>query len=421
MNIQSQRPAAAKHLAILALALSTMVVSSGAQAQASAVRYAYKELPKPTAAAYCGAPFFINNNGEAAGTCSYQNGYTTVPDYSKCSFDGPLAALCTALFRKRVPVYYSWPVQWSANAAPRMLTLPGTQNKNKAVLIGLTDAGEVYATNYIVVKPGSASANTTYQVWSWKGQATAGALFSPPASVSGGASYELWQVTRGGRMLWVMGRAGVPTLQLFVSTPTGATQAVPDLPASSAQSVTDRGALVNDQGHVLRARVVSSFVDATTNVAEREFWLERGQGWERLPIQSSTPGFIGNAELAGLSNQDTVVVRFYSDVYTWRSASPQAASVELNQGLVSDLNDSDVLVGTTSLNVPNGKINTHGVVVAAGARQDLNDLSAGIPAGWVIMRALSVNNKGQIVVELGDASKSTLDYKTFKYAVLTPQ
>ena len=64
MNIQPQRPAAAQHLGILALALSTMVVSAGAQAQASAARYAYKELPKPTAAAYCGAPFFINNKGQ---------------------------------------------------------------------------------------------------------------------------------------------------------------------------------------------------------------------------------------------------------------------------------------------------------------------------------------------------------------------
>jgi hypothetical protein len=403
-------------------ALLMVCAMSAAQAQGTPPRYNYKELLKPSTAAYCGYDFMINQSGTVAGTCSYQNGYTYVTDIARCGYANPLCAL---FFKKRVPVYYSWPVQWPANAAPRSLTLSGSQNKNSVVLAGLTDAGDIYATNNILVNGGTSSARFVDQTWVWKGQVSAGTLVTPPTPPVGTA-FKLRQVTGAGRMLWatepVNGYGYDVPPRLVITAPNAALQTVPDLPTLNLDWGY-RATRINDQGQIVRSRYA---ILANTDPVQAEFsiWLQRGQGWERLPLKGSQQTFDYSADVLALSGKGSVLVRSYDEAYLWSPDSPQASRMlNITPGAVNyaALNDNDVLAGNLKLSEQGQAPVSHGMVEIAGLRYDLNQLTSGVPAGWVVSRAIAINNKGQVVVELIDPTKASTVANASKYAVLTPQ
>ncbi len=407
-------------LALLAAALT--LATAGAQAQAAAPRYTYRALPNPASALECGyqgygVPLQINQSGTVVGACQFVKGYTTVPNLAKCGFTNTLCHLFNPLL---VPVRYPMLVQWPANGgAPRVLSLPSGQDKRtNTAFIGLTDSGDVYASSMKTDSLGRATAALPYQVWLWKGQGGAPSLVTPPASLSK-VDHELLQVTKSGRKLW---RAQSKSLsgevnaqQVVISAPDAPDRLLQSLPASAGAEPFGFDFQLNDLGHVLQARLAKR----TDNTFETEFWFDQGQGWQLMPSLGGRVEF-AYFEYKGLSNMDTLPIQVDGKDILWSLREP-AVKQPLPSAFYLGMSPQGALGGSY---FPGGSASyiEHGMVVLNDVLYDLNEVTSGLPAGWVVQKVHSINDKGQVVVEMRDSTKKPEERgKAIRMALLTPQ
>jgi hypothetical protein len=403
--------------------------ASNALAQAAAPRYTYRELPTPRTAIDCGyrghgVPLQVNLSGTVVGTCQFVKGYTTTGNLARCGFTD---TLCNLLHPLVVPVRYPMLVQWPANGgAPRLLSLPNGQDKRVATnYIGLTDRGDVYASSWKTSVLGAATSGARpYQLWVWKGQGGAPVMVKPPLATAG-LNHELLQVTSTGRMLWRASAVDevsqvVTAQQVVLSAPGEPDRILQDLPASLGAARFGFEHEINDQGHVLQKRKVKQ-VDNGTRVDTTEYWFDQGQGWQALPSPTSRR-IVGAFYLKGLSNQDTLLVPAEGAPFLWNLLDP-TVNQPLPEALYQAVSPQGVPGGYAFMpqsslapNLP------HGVVVIGGARLDLNDVTSGLPAGWLVSEVHSINGKGQIVVEMRDLTKKPEESgKAIRVGILTPQ
>jgi hypothetical protein len=263
-----------------------------------------------------------------------------------------------------------------------------------------------------------------YQAWVWKGQGGAPALVKAPVAPSG-LNHELLQVTVNGRMLWrargfdSLG-SNITGQQFVISAPDAPDRIMPDLPASPGASEFGVGIEINDLGHVLQARS-AQLIDNGQTAYDNEYWFDQGQGWQRLP----SPGrrvASASFDFKGLSSLDTLFVNVEAGAFLWSLRDP-AVKQALPEAFYLAFSPQGVLGGASFM--PQSRLApnlTHGVVVLNGALLDLNEVTSGVPAGWVVSNVHSISGKGQIVVEMRDITKKAEESgKAIRVALLTPQ
>ncbi len=398
-----------------------MLVSPAAQAQGLAARYAFKELVKPSVAKHCvTGTYLINDAGVVVGQCAIQGGTQLVPDFARCGFN----QFCLLFFRKLETWYYYWPAVWPAGGGtPRQLTVPKTTNNRGITPMGLTAAGDVFATH--VVPSGSASGGFDDQTWVWRGQATAGTLYAGPASLTR-PGFGLEQVTPTGQMLWFsegdafMGR---PLSRTIIEQASGTRTTVANLPATTLGFNDEASDVrINDRGQIIHIRKVYD-ESSPEGVRFSEVWLHNGQGWAQpVPLPAGRTSYPLMLDLLMFSGSGSAVLKLSEgEVYLWSPRQP-AVTRALDTSAstrYSAINDFDLLGG--NMTVASAPDVAHAFVESDGIRIDLNTIPTGAPAGWVVHEVMALNNKGQIVVRLRDPKKAWSDNTGQKFGVLTPQ
>ncbi len=388
----------------IGLAVATgLAAATLAQAQTAAPRYTARDLPKPTAALYCGGSPSLTDTGDVGQTCAYSGGsYTTTT--SICV--GYLFCYPTLT---TIKVTYNLPAVWPANGGS---VKPLTTSELSSIWNAtLTRSGAVLANGVPITKKGVAIGYG--QGWRWQPPyGTAGQTIAKPAALVG--DYALYGFTQGGAMWW----RELGGLNDAVVTADGQVKPVPLVPTAPLAGETlaeDQLMTIQDGDLAVRRRSLQTLNANGLATYRSEVWFLRGQQWTQIPL----PGPQASIEYATIASNGRVLLRIDNADHTWRPEQPNVLTPTQGTG-ASVINASGVLGGAVP--IPNdSKGRSKASIWWQGQQLDLQGLiTSGLPSKtWALRNVVAINDRGQLVVSVEDTSKT--GNASIKTVLLTPQ